>query len=71
MEKNELLEALWTMVEAFAPFNGISEEQKEAAVIRAYTAIKKAEGNEGGNRGMCKFDLTAQSDRLQHEGAMP
>ena len=71
MEKNELLEALWAMVEAFAPFDGISEEQKEAAVIQAQTAIEKAEGNEGDNRGVCILDLRAQTDRLQLEGATP
>jgi len=43
----ELLEALWGMVNSFAPHDGISDEEKEAAVTYATQILAKAEGKEG------------------------
>ena len=43
----ELLEALWAMVNCFAPYKGIGEEAKEAAVKYANEILEKVEGSEG------------------------
>ena len=40
----ELIEALWGMVNSFAPHDGIPEDEKEAACKCAQTVLAKAEG---------------------------